>query len=385
MADSRERIRGPPRDGREGFTSPRQVLRRLMLLSEGRQYREAATVVGRLGPSVLRSVVAELPMDILIEALPHSTYLLESFFNRLNTVAPNPKPEVPSEAIMWHLVKLFSNPHESGLRQRCTKLAHAIGTWQPSLRDALMARRKQLDQAIEGLGVHGLTADHSGSLISLHIALKNELQRHIETYKTAIHKLEELSPVTVNPDPAQSSHQRLLAISHGDIQQRLIDNKTLLTMLDKPALKQLSQLLENLSQRVQNDKEVLFCVGQIRRIDTSANTEERPAAGLLMNYSRGCEAVLGLMGPLSLSAPSSPTSNGCSSGSDGYHSDSDTDETKYLPQRLTPLESPIPTHNYIFPHTYSKVRFCSHSQNLSRVLIDRLWNDRLSGEASLTV
>nr|XP_029729680.1 uncharacterized protein LOC109415420 [Aedes albopictus] len=327
MADSRERIRGPPRDGREGFTSPRQVLRRLMLLSEGRQYREAATVVGRLGPSVLRSVVAELPMDILIEALPHSTYLLESFFNRLNTVAPNPKPEVPSEAIMWHLVKLFSNPHESGLRQRCTKLAHAIGTWQPSLREALMARRKQLDQAIEGLGVHGLTADHSGSLISLHIALKNELQRHIETYKTAIHKLEELSPVTVNPDPAQSSHQRLLAISHGDIQQRLIDNKTLLTMLDKPALKQLSQLLENLSQRVQNDKEVLFCVGQIRRIDTSANTEERPAAGLLMNYSRGCEAVLGLMGPLSLSAPSSPTSNGCSSGSDGYHSDSDTDET----------------------------------------------------------
>lgn len=82
MADSRERIRGLSRDGRDGFTSPRQVLRRLMLLSEGRQYREAAGVVGRLGPSVLRSVVAELPLDILTEALPHSAYLLESFFNR---------------------------------------------------------------------------------------------------------------------------------------------------------------------------------------------------------------------------------------------------------------------------------------------------------------
>ncbi|XP_055594654.1 uncharacterized protein LOC129745527 [Uranotaenia lowii] len=328
MADSRERIRGPSRDGREGFTSPRQVLRRLMLLSEGRQYREAATVVGRLGPSVLRSVVAELPMDILIEALPHSTYLLESFYNRLNTIMPNPKPDVPTEAVMWHLVKLFSNPHESGLRQRCTKLAQAIGTWQPSLREALIARRKQLDQAIEGLGVHGLTADHSGSLISLHVALKNELQRHIDVYKAAIHKLEELSPVTVNHDPAQSSHQRLLAISHGDIQQRVIDNKTLLTMLDKPTLKQLAQLLDNLTQRVQNDKEVLFCVGQIRRIDTAANTEERPAAGLLMNYSRGCEAVLNLMGPVLLTAPASPTaSNGCGSGSDGYHSDSDSDET----------------------------------------------------------
>ncbi|XP_040175537.1 uncharacterized protein LOC120908522 isoform X1 [Anopheles arabiensis] len=328
MADSRERIRAPPRDGREGFTSPRQVLRRLMLLSEGRQYREAATVVGRLGPSVLRSVVAELPMDILIEALPHSTYLLESFFNRLNAVVATPRPDVPCEAIMWHLVKLFSNPHETGLRQRCMKLAQAIGIWQPSLRESLLARRKQLDQAIQGLGVHGLTADQTGSLISLHVALKNELQRHIDTYKAAIHKLEELSPVTSHQDPAQSSHQRLLAIGYGDIQQRLIDNKTLLTMLDKPALKQLAQLVENLSQRVQNDKEVLFCVGQIRRTDATANTEERPAAGLLMNYSRGCDTVLGLMGPIATLPPSSPTSNGCSSGgSDGYHSDSDIDET----------------------------------------------------------
>lgn len=82
MADNRERIRGPARDGREFLTSPRQVLRRLMLLSEGRQYREAAGVVGRLGPSVLRSVIAELPIDLLLENLPHSAYLLESFFNR---------------------------------------------------------------------------------------------------------------------------------------------------------------------------------------------------------------------------------------------------------------------------------------------------------------
>lgn len=82
MTDNRERIRGPPRDGRDGLTSPRQVLRRLMLLSDGRQYREAAGMVGRLGPSVFRSVVAELPMDILIEALPHSAYLLETFFCR---------------------------------------------------------------------------------------------------------------------------------------------------------------------------------------------------------------------------------------------------------------------------------------------------------------
>lgn len=81
---SRERIRGPPRDGRDsGLTSPRQVCRRLMVLFEGRQYREAASVVSRCGISVLKSIIADLPIDVLVEALPHSAYLLEAIFFRL--------------------------------------------------------------------------------------------------------------------------------------------------------------------------------------------------------------------------------------------------------------------------------------------------------------
>ncbi|EDW39380.1 GL14067 [Drosophila persimilis] len=293
MADSRERIRGPSRDGREFLTSPRQVLRRLMLLSEGRQYREAAGVVGRLGPSVLRSVIAELPLDLLLEHLPHSAYLLESFFTRLTTLNTTPKPDVPSETVAWQLLR---------------------------------ERRRSFDNAVQGLGVHGLTTDASGQLISLHVALKTELQRHVETYKMAIHKLEELSMVTINQDPAHSSHQRLLAINYGDIQQRLIDNKTLLTMLDKPTLKQLQTLVENLSTRVENDKEVLSCVGQVKRLDAHANVEKRPAAGLLMNFSRGCEVVLHMMGPESvppnpLAIEEVPVTAGGSSCSDGYHSD----------------------------------------------------------------
>ncbi|XP_055385151.1 uncharacterized protein LOC129614526 [Condylostylus longicornis] len=326
MVDSRERIRAPPRDGREFLTSPRQVLRRLMLLSEGRQYREAAGVVGRLGPSVLRSVISELPIDLLLEALPHSAYLLESFFSRLNTVNPSPKPDVPTEAVMWQLVRLYANPQESGLRQRCSKLIQALGQWEPNLRNLLKERKKSLDKAVQGLGIHGLTADYNGSLICMHIALKNELTQHIETYKNAVHKLEEMSTITVNQDPAQSSHQRLLAINYGDIQQRLIDNKTLLTILDKPTLKQLQQLIENLNERVQSDKEVLSCIGQIKRLDPQTNMEKLPVAGVLMNFSRSCDAILNLMG--TESKPSSPSADS-NNGSDGYHSDSDIgiDET----------------------------------------------------------
>lgn len=80
MYGSRDRIRGP-RDGRD-LTSAKQVQRRLVLYFEGRQFREAAAIMSRCGISVLKVIVQELPMDLLIEALPHSATLLEVIFFR---------------------------------------------------------------------------------------------------------------------------------------------------------------------------------------------------------------------------------------------------------------------------------------------------------------
>lgn len=62
--------------------SPRLVLRRVLVLSEGRQYREAATVLARLGPTGLAAVAGDLPLDLLVDGLPHSAQLLETIFNK---------------------------------------------------------------------------------------------------------------------------------------------------------------------------------------------------------------------------------------------------------------------------------------------------------------
>lgn len=72
------------------------------------------------------------------------------FSIRLNTVVPSPKPEIAADAVVWHLVKLFGNPHESGLRQRCTNLIQSLARWQPDVRDTLEQRRRSLDQAVQG-------------------------------------------------------------------------------------------------------------------------------------------------------------------------------------------------------------------------------------------
>lgn len=52
------------------------------MLSEGRQFREAAQVLQKLGPNTIATVAGELPLDLLVEGLPHSAQLLETLFNK---------------------------------------------------------------------------------------------------------------------------------------------------------------------------------------------------------------------------------------------------------------------------------------------------------------
>ncbi|KAJ8709477.1 hypothetical protein PYW08_009481 [Mythimna loreyi] len=353
MNESRERIRREREREKNTYTSPRLALRRVLLLAEGRQFREAAAILSRLGPGVLQSVASELPIDLLVEALPHSAHLIETLLNRLISLEVTPRPDVQCEAIAWRLVGLLGVDQGSGLRARTARLAASLVHYTPDTRDAIDARRRQLDAAVQGLGTHGLTADATGSLISLHVAMKNELQRHVEVYKQALHKLEELSPVTITQDPAASSHQRLLALSHADVERRLIDNKSLLTIVDKPALRQLPTLVDALAARVESDKAVLACIGQIKRSDPSldltdtssadsgtkggttlrrrrklpvvhCDCDEGPVAGVLMTYSRGCAAVLSQMSEEERSSNNDAAApRSTDSASDGYHSDSD--------------------------------------------------------------
>lgn len=132
-----------------------------------------------------------------------------------------------------------------------------------------------IDTKIIGLGFHGLThlTNQNGNFISIQSAIKSSLQQHIETYKHAINIIDESDSPSIT-DPATSSHQRLLSFKYDDIQKRLIGNKTLLTKLEVPALRQLSELIENLKERVEKDKEALVCLNHIKKYDKDVNFKE---------------------------------------------------------------------------------------------------------------
>ncbi|KAJ8917874.1 hypothetical protein NQ315_010787 [Exocentrus adspersus] len=233
---------------------------------------------------------------------------------KCSLIASGQRPTINAEQVVWQLVRLFASHDDPTLKTKVGRLAKTLSEYQPDFKRMVSAKKKALEQAVQGLGCHGLTPDVSG-LTHLHVAIKTELQRHVEAYKSALHRLEELGlAASDNKKPVDASHQRLLSLRLPEVQQRLIDNKTVLTILDKPALKQLGPLIETLATRVQSDKEALFCISQLKRLQPIE--EDKPVATVLMSFSRGCGALLELM-----HAAESP----CNSDT-GYHSETETEQ-----------------------------------------------------------
>ncbi|KAK6618843.1 hypothetical protein RUM43_013234 [Polyplax serrata] len=345
--------------------SPRVAVKRIILLYENFQYREAANFINRLShgtfkvrlrlfdgclsvasakgtPTLLLShfqvILNDLPIDFFVESMPHSLSILEALYAKvflsdgLNFSMKLLRPE----AVVMQMVKFFSTGDLDKNADKwelcgsfvcsCKKLLKVIVLSDHKLKKMVQTRKRSLDKAIEGLGQHGLVGTSDETLTNLHDALKVEFQRVVETYKGALQKLEELSLSTGKKDmnstirgpaPVQASHQRQLSLKQPEIQERLIKNKTLLNVVE-PTLgnHSLDILLGILQRRIEYDKEVLFQFTQLRK---EANIAEPNAAvaPVLIKFSGGCEKVLDLMKEVA-------EDDADSSDISGYHSDSDS-------------------------------------------------------------
>ena len=85
------------------------VIFRLLRLYEGRQYREAAGFLLRLPQYTLRSVLPDIPIDLLIETLPHSISLLEALYARMLELGVRDAKVLRLEQLLWKVVGLVSS------------------------------------------------------------------------------------------------------------------------------------------------------------------------------------------------------------------------------------------------------------------------------------
>ncbi|XP_014470759.1 PREDICTED: uncharacterized protein LOC106742384 [Dinoponera quadriceps] len=289
-------------------SNPRMALRRLLRLYEGRQYREAAGFLMKLPHYTLKAALPDIPVDLLIETLPHSLALLEALYSRLVELNVSDTKILRVEQVLWRIVHLIStNQDHCRLRIWC-KLLVSLGRLSPGTKSALISRRRTLERAVEGLGKHGLvpstlTSNSENSvtanLVPLPVALKEELETRTEAYKLALHKIENFGKHAGTHKADQgvqaASHQRQLSLKYSEIQQRLIDNQSLLNTLEKaggPCT--LENLLAELKRRVEQDKEALRQWTALRK--STSNGAKNPAlAARLLQFSRGCALALQFM------------------------------------------------------------------------------------------
>ncbi|XP_016841349.1 uncharacterized protein LOC100122845 [Nasonia vitripennis] len=352
--------------GEDEGSNPRMALRRLLRLYEGRQYREAAGFLMRLPQYTLRAALPDIPIDLLIDTLPHSLVLLEALYARLLELGVRDAQVLRLEQLLWKVVGLLSNTQDHFHLRAWARLLSALNRAAPSARTALISRRRALERAVEGLGKHGLvpanktcggSSSSSGesvspsscstsNLVPLPVALKEQLEMRAEAYKLALHKIESLGKHAGLHKGDQgvqaASHQRLLGLKYSEVQQRLIDNQSLLNTLERTRDEELDRLLVELKARVEQDKEALRQWTALRKCEAGAHQKESNAvseskntqslAARLLLFSRGCAMALQLMngGDCTLDSNNSSTMGEYdeeeeeeeeSSSSAGYHTD----------------------------------------------------------------
>ncbi|XP_029172287.1 uncharacterized protein LOC114941462 [Nylanderia fulva] len=298
---------GIPED--EG-SNPRMALRRLLRLYEGRQYREAAGFLMKLPHYTLKAALTDIPVDLLIETLPHSLILLEALYSRLVELNVSDTKILRIEQVLWRIVHLISTSQDHVRPRIWCKLLVSLNRLSPNTKNVLISRRRGLERAVEGLGKHGLVPSSqtnnsensvTPNLVPLPIALKEELETRMETYKLALHKMENFGKHAGTHKADQgvqaASHQRQLSLKYSEIQQRLIDNQSLLNTLEKAGGPcSLENLLAELKRRVEQDKEALRQWTALRNSTFASTNAKNPAlAARLLQFSRGCALALQFM------------------------------------------------------------------------------------------
>lgn len=148
----------------------------------------------------LKAALPDIPVDLLIETLPHSLALLEALYSRLVELNVSDMKALRVEQVLWRIVHLLTTSQDHFRPRVWCKLLVSLNRLSPGTRNALISRRRALDRAVEGLGKHGLVPSSqqtsgtentvAANLVPLPVALREELETRTEAYKTALHKLE---------------------------------------------------------------------------------------------------------------------------------------------------------------------------------------------------
>ena len=268
--------------------SPGFAIRKIALLFENRRWEDCALLINKLSMITLRTILPELPVDLIIDSVPSSLPIVEALYMRMyNPGDPSsfPSHNLHPEQLVGKLVKwMASFQGEYATKQTNSyeyyipmvlRILQIISRSVPRIKQKVKSRERSLGKCVDSLGSHGLVDTSDIKLMNMHEALKTEFTCMSQQLRLAVSKLDELSLTqkTLMGGGASrghasniksstligSSHQKLLQLTQHEVQERLIKNKSLLNVVE-PAMrnKYLANLIHTLDKRIEADKEVRF-------------------------------------------------------------------------------------------------------------------------------
>ncbi|XP_071827061.1 uncharacterized protein [Apostichopus japonicus] len=293
--------------------SPAFALRKVLLLIEKQKYQDASQVINQMGQDTLSAIITDMPIASLILKIPSSLILLESIYSKLFLLKMDnfPREKMGVEGMVFQIVKYLSTTDTSGgksgrkeseIYKSVTNILRIVLFVDPEIVKVLQGRVDLMESAMEGIGEHGMVK-LGESVLNMHDALKQELDRTIVSYKTAIQKLDQLSlahnkPITltvlVNKRSSFNNHQMLMRFTQDAIQERLFKNKTILNTIESSLNPHLPYLISNLKQRVEYDKHALLAFGRLRR-EIPTISPDAKVAPIVSQYLKSLKSVLDIL------------------------------------------------------------------------------------------
>ena len=303
--------------------SPGFAIRKIIMLFENHKYEHCAILINRLSHVTLKTIIPELPMDILIDAIPQSLIILECVYSKLFIQDSEnfPVEHVHPHLVVHSLVRLLGKTEDPStiwqinheqIQPLCKNLLRIIAYIDPKLTRTLQKQKYALIISLEGLARHGLVDTSEQNLINLHDALKIEFDKMVHQYRNALQRLEELclanrsprsSSVNEGPAPTSASHQRLMQMRETEIQDRIIKNKLLLNVVEPASTNTyLAGLLKELEERIEADKDALYNFTELRKQATSI-PQKSVIATVFQEYILGYSRALDIIKEFSTTDP----------------------------------------------------------------------------------
>ena len=280
-----------------------KVIGKVNLRIERKEYQELTRILNQIPGDVLVLILDNLSMESLYADIPSSLASLAALYSKIFYDRQGKLPDhgFSSDDFVHRLVRYFvdvlkyNNQTFASARSRehIKTIFKVCAQIDNSLHERIVQRVEQLSKALKGFSEHSLletiTRSSATRYMRMPEALKSELERAINHYKSSLQRLADIllrmpdnhgeldlsSSAHSKVDIDEKTIQYMRKLSRKTIEDRLSFNQNLLSAVQDSSRDKLliNELIDSLGTRINHDKEVraIFFTRKIKNNNNNNN------------------------------------------------------------------------------------------------------------------